>query len=108
MRYVLALAMAAALAFPTAAAAKKVTRTFTLAGVRTAHDLQRIETAVATVPGVASATTRRNAVTITYDTRRVTPARLREAVHGAGKKYHLGAPAEVTRRLPRKKARTTG
>lgn len=107
MRYVLALVMAGALAFPAAAAARKVTRTFALGGVRTAHDMKRIETAVTLVPGVAGATTRRNAVTVTYDDRRVRPAQLRAAVQGAGSKYHLGGTVEVTRRLPRKKGVVT-
>jgi len=107
MRYVLALVVATALGFPAVAAARKVTHTFILGGARTIKDEQNIENAVTRVPGVARATTRRNAVTITYDDRIVTAKTLRAAVHGAGKKYHLGAPTQVARRLPRKKVVST-
>jgi copper chaperone CopZ len=103
----MALVLAVALGFPAVASAKKVTRTFTLGGARTTRDEQKIESAVTRVPGVASATTRRNAVTITYDDRRVTPVKLRAAVHAAGKRYHLGAPAQVAHKLPRKKVVST-
>lgn len=103
MRYVLALVLATALGFPAVATARKVTHTFVLGGARTPKDGQKIEDALTRVPGVARATTRRNAVTITYDDRLVTAKKLRAAVHRAGKKYHLGAPTQVTRPLPRKK-----
>ena len=70
---------------------------------------EKVELSIEKVPGVASATTRHNSVTVTYDNHKVTPPKLQSAVKHVGKfklmKSHQGA---MRRPMKRQVATTEG
>jgi copper chaperone CopZ len=70
---------------------KTVTHTWHVSGITSAHDEQKVENAISSLPGVENATTRERSVTITYDNRKVSMAKVRRAIKSAGA-YRLGSP----------------
>ncbi len=86
-------AVLATLGIAGVASAKMTTRTYTLNGVKTQADQQKVEKAVTRLPGVSHATTRHNSLTVTYDTKKVTESKVRSAVDRAGP-YKMAKPAK--------------